>query len=421
MKNSITKTLLCGVMASTFFLINCQKAPSRGIKAQAGGSADVVVDNKLAGKVMVECTPDFVDKYKVSADLVTKLTAATQKLDGLDETQKSTLSASAKTAGDSVTAALDAITKIQLDADGCTVTDKTTSKKTPYLKAEIKAQYDKIVLAMHEKANIDVDTYYQSAVDTKKAFDEAKAAKVATAAADVEIKGLKQNMKFIVSDALAAVLKDDNVAGVVYFKQGKIMDKPTTEEQTKDRADLTLSSCEIGSGSGNAEKGEEAVVTSFVNPVTKDATKKRYTLSVVLTIKSVMIKIDCLIADNMSKSVGSAFRLVFGHNLKTQAQIDSEKKKADIAQGILDGKRAAKLELSNTADENVKTAQAAVDAIDKEIAAAVEAKDDTKSTTLNEKRVELVATLEKAKVDQVAAQADLLEATSVQARSAVRN
>ncbi|MCC2679486.1 MAG: hypothetical protein K0R29_2062 [Pseudobdellovibrio sp.] len=36
MKPTFSKALVCGILASTFFIINCQKAPSRGVKADSG-------------------------------------------------------------------------------------------------------------------------------------------------------------------------------------------------------------------------------------------------------------------------------------------------------------------------------------------------------------------------------------------------
>lgn len=39
MKNTLSKALLCGVLASSFLLVNCQKAPNRGVKADTDPNA----------------------------------------------------------------------------------------------------------------------------------------------------------------------------------------------------------------------------------------------------------------------------------------------------------------------------------------------------------------------------------------------
>ncbi len=102
MKNLLSKTLLCGVLASSFLLVNCQKAPNREVKAEVAPTAkpsaakmgvctqavlnedktlkeksdainiELKKDGALTGDPANALT-DLANKYKMQADALTKL------------------------------------------------------------------------------------------------------------------------------------------------------------------------------------------------------------------------------------------------------------------------------------------------------------------------------------------------------------
>ena len=68
MKNTLSKILICGVIASSFILVNCQKAPSsRGVKGTKGSPATAAekAAAESAKSYVVKCSPDFLDEYKI--------------------------------------------------------------------------------------------------------------------------------------------------------------------------------------------------------------------------------------------------------------------------------------------------------------------------------------------------------------------
>ncbi len=66
MKNTFSKTLICGIIASSFILVNCQKAPTgRGVKGTAGTPQTPADKAAEAAKavVVVKCSPEFAKEY----------------------------------------------------------------------------------------------------------------------------------------------------------------------------------------------------------------------------------------------------------------------------------------------------------------------------------------------------------------------
>ena len=59
MKNLLSKSLLCGVLATSFLIINCQKAPDRPVKA---AGADSSKPAPFAFKEAT-CTDNEITKY----------------------------------------------------------------------------------------------------------------------------------------------------------------------------------------------------------------------------------------------------------------------------------------------------------------------------------------------------------------------
>lgn len=108
MKNLFTKTLLCGVLATSFLLINCQKAPNREVKPKVDPTAkptakmgvctkDVLLESKELNSqldaIKVELKKDTVDKDALTGmankfkEQVEKLTVEIEKIK-IDEKTK---------------------------------------------------------------------------------------------------------------------------------------------------------------------------------------------------------------------------------------------------------------------------------------------------------------------------------------------
>ncbi|AGH94423.1 hypothetical protein [Pseudobdellovibrio exovorus] len=91
MKNPLSKALLCGVLASTFVLLNCQKPPDRGVKAEitpnaktSGGPAAVVAD----------CSQEALTAISSRGEILTQINVLVEdskKEGGLDQAQKQQL------------------------------------------------------------------------------------------------------------------------------------------------------------------------------------------------------------------------------------------------------------------------------------------------------------------------------------------
>lgn len=399
---SLTKTLLCGVMATTFFLINCQKAPNRGVKAQGGNGSITTPDGKtVTEEVFVECSPAFVTAYTEADKLVKEFAtkAAALKSDSLNS-EKDEVIAQEKVVRSKVNDAVAEITKIKADATACKLKDPKTQKESIYTIANIKGSLDKVNLDLAKK---EVKTEGLSEAEDRKAAANEKRKQDLV---KKSLEGLSQNMEFNISEKLAEVMKKSNVGGVVYFKAGNIIERPSTETLEKDRKDTSLTICEIGEGSGDVEKADKAKVTSIDMETAKDTKTNRYKLSVVLDVKSVLVNLDCLVSnsDAEKKLSGKAFRNVFGKNLLTDANIEAEKKKADAKKVTLD---QAKTEVTKR-DESVSAQEKAIvnktTALTEKEAQLAEAnaaatKDEAKIKSLTEEVAQLKSSIEDLKKD----------------------
>ena len=144
MKNSISKTLLCGILASSFLLANCQPGPKRAVKGQTGTTPDTTTTKPQVVAKSVECSKDFLDSYYASFDkqdaLVKRVQAINHKtVAAADASDKVDLTTKANELAVLLKPVNAAITKMG-DADNCTITDaKDKSKKTIDFKNYMKA------------------------------------------------------------------------------------------------------------------------------------------------------------------------------------------------------------------------------------------------------------------------------------------
>jgi len=73
MRNVLSKALICGVLASTTIMVNCQKAPSRGVRAGTDGGSQATTS--VAPKIGA-CTDEIIEQLQSRKAAVTALTAA---------------------------------------------------------------------------------------------------------------------------------------------------------------------------------------------------------------------------------------------------------------------------------------------------------------------------------------------------------
>lgn len=140
MRNVLSKALLCGVLASTVIMVNCQKAPSRGVRA---GTDDGQAKTNVAAKIGT-CTDEIIAQLRSRAESIVALNAAIAEANqarsespdnSIGEPVKQNLlsKASDVAAADSaVVASIQALQVSGAPADGCNGSDiapNSTAKK----------------------------------------------------------------------------------------------------------------------------------------------------------------------------------------------------------------------------------------------------------------------------------------------------
>lgn len=402
MKNSLSKTLLCGVMASTFLLINCQKAPSRGVKADAGGGAAATEDiqTKLAGKVVAECTDSFlkpleearVARMKIDQTM-TEVKAGKKTLTEADKTEIAKIRQDIIDRNALVKTEMSQMKNGEKAAEAC----MTKDKKQGSLFEEVIGKMATVISELGIAVGAD-DEAQKTALEERKERDR----KVTEA---IE-KQVSIGMKLVVSKELAEALKTANKNGVVYFKYNSIVTQNSSYET--DKKDTSKTICELRDIS--ADEGSLAASDEVIVNVAEASRieNERAMYKVRLGKGDVFYTIYCMIAKGKEKVMSTEFRNAFGENLLTQKQIDAKKAKVTgDAKSNLE-KAKAELVVKAKAFDDAQAAkdkvQAEIDAKDKEIAAANENKDNTRVKNLNEEKIVLDAKLGKANLDLAAAQ-----------------
>lgn len=129
MKNALSNALLCGVLASTFILVNCQKPPDRGVRANISPNARASAQPKLA-----TCNDAALAAINVRKPLVEqawqRIRASTPPL---DDASKQELQNIATQLNEATTAAVAAIQALQADggaqAEGCKEIDAANNNR----------------------------------------------------------------------------------------------------------------------------------------------------------------------------------------------------------------------------------------------------------------------------------------------------
>ncbi len=290
MNNLLSKRLLCGVIATSFFLINCQKAPNRPVKPSTDGNGKIAATAKT-----VDCTPDMItaltERTTLRAD-IDNLTKDPTKL-GAPEKENlqkliNDLYAKSKAAYDLIKAAKVATAA----ADSCKQPDPQNAK-TPKVN---------MISAMSDADRITALGVQKITGQSNDILDNVPvilmAGKVLNISAD-----------------MAAMLSDEkNLNGAKMLVEGQIVDGGAALEALK--ADKKKSACIVTLTDKKAvAEGAKATITSL-SAARVDEKSKRVTVDLVFGIQETtegnrLMNMSCIIADasdansEMLKSLGS--------------------------------------------------------------------------------------------------------------------
>lgn len=265
MKNLLSKSLLCGVLASTFLIVNCQKAPNRAVKAEVTPPA------KLTAVKSAACTDQVTKELQILSQLDEVLKASMSKADSdLAAENKKVADAQKKAdeaaAGPDKDAALKALeeakkslaalttkTNKELTADvnklhaqsknvikeiqNIEVGDKkeaaeacTDSKgKTRYIKNIVNVTLEK-GKEVKAKTGLDNDATKEQPVQAEEALTDGLVLKIKKELADFlsDVKNIRGQNSAIVAgailsgDAAAAALKDVNVTACALMSENVV-------------------------------------------------------------------------------------------------------------------------------------------------------------------------------------------------------
>ena len=392
MKNTFSRTLICGIIASSFILVNCQKAPTgRGVKGTAGTPQTPADKAAEAAKavVVVKCSPEFVKEYENWMENFKSYEAKNLKnvtsKDEVDEDLKVELKDLAKKLEETNSSVKSEIKKLQAAQDKI-ATEKKQDKKNLdgcYIKESTKNEYPFETIEMQtNKALAKVRDL--TGRESAGASSHDKEVELRNAHSDVT-----KGAKFYVSEELNNALDSADMDSV-YFKEGKAL--TGEEEKKKALASSMLSVCYIKTSEGKLKDLDVTMDSLKDEKVGQVGTKVRY--KIVMSSGGDTYMLGCDIPAKKTLAVG--FREAMGKLLQSKEQREKAKEavttKAEKEKAEADKKKAEKEEKDKKAAED-KANKAAEDKAKKEIIEKAK-KDNKKPLTDEEMKVAVRKALE---------------------------
>ncbi|MEQ1722034.1 MAG: hypothetical protein ABL930_02585 [Pseudobdellovibrio sp.] len=317
MKNLLSKSLLCGVLASTFLIVNCQKAPNRAVNAKVTPAAKPSEVKKAA------CSEGVVNEAKLAKEMQDALN---KELETVKDKTPADLSPEQKdkltllinnlyAQSNKLIAAIQAI-KIgdkKEDAQACKVADSTKEYDVNGIRGSVATKGKEV----KDKTGLDND-----------------AAKNAPAAEEALTVG--QELK--ASAELAKVLSDDtNSKGVVAIVNSAIV----KTDAAKAIADKAVTSCTLLINTKEEVKDGQTLKVLSISDVTKDAKSSRNVVSVFLAplndseAGQAAMSLECNLAEGKEKAAAVEVRKALGtlvSKLEVKAAIPATKTSGDSSQ-----------------------------------------------------------------------------------------
>ncbi len=373
MKNTFSKSLLCGIIASTFLLANCQKAPSgRGVKSQVGdpGPATDTTEGKVSpagdvGLAMAKCSSEFNKAYdslwKISKD-VEKLESKKDEPDlkekmlnhrpEVQEAAKKALAEMAKLTPDSV---LDKDRKIIVKTtttnklDGC----YTEDKKTTYTIKIINQILEDTEMRITKVTNVDSPTAIAGRARLEKRQIERM-----------------QKLSYKVAKDFNELLEDVTSESSKHIVEGKIAEKNDFDENQKNKEKAV---CYISLSPKKLDDDKLVLKTIIVTDPVTDGGKKLFSVRFENGISgadgSDTYEVKCSIPAKLSvvegftKAVGTLLTVVTENEKSTSEKVKAANEQVGDKDKIADKDKAAVTSKLTTKTSNVSETAASAKAL----------------------------------------------------------
>ncbi len=304
MKNLLSKAMLCGVLASTVVLVNCQKAPNKPVKPTVNQAGKV--QGADAAK-MTLCTADMLKEIASTKEASAKLADAIKKAEKENVTRLSNeLKAQTEKAAGLIKAVKVGEGDKKQDAEGCNEHEGNDVKKK-LIKAHTIKDMSGVINGLGLEAK-------------KLSGEDNDITKGITAQSNAIVQGA---MIQVTSVDLAKALSDDaNANGAVVISNGKLLKDAEAKAALENEA---VTACSLG-----LTIKEEVKVGSFVKVLSLEAkgiteSQKRNTLSVImardakangadadLESGTAVLALNCNIAKGKEKVAGEEVRKALG-------------------------------------------------------------------------------------------------------------
>ncbi len=341
MKNSFSKTLICGVIASSFILINCQKAASgRGVKGIRSGTDDskvtstatstekaadeVAKPNEATEVFLIKCSPEFMSQYGTWIKTIESKDVSnirSLKKEDVVETQKQDLIQLAKRIDSETKSVRSEFDKLQASQDKADENKSIKKNLDGCFIGEGKDRTEYLILKIEENAN---NIAFRIAELTGEETPSALAGK--NEAKQREEKSLNEsdvtkNARYYISDELNQAF-DDAKVDESFFMDGKVLSGESNLNKAK--ADESSSVCFTSDTSGKIED-----LKTTLNALSTEANEKaagKTTHKIRFANEGRFYTLSCVIPT--AKKLADGFSLAMGDLLQTKNQLHKKQKVA---------------------------------------------------------------------------------------------
>ncbi len=307
MNKTISKALLCGLVASTFILVNCQNDPAkRGVKADVGTPAATDANGKIAAANFPTCSPDLLSAYNIFKKVIVSS-------DSLLNIKKEDVTASVSdsllrqrtelfNAGNGVIKEMDNL-KADPVSTTSTIADsakKTTGSVTGCFKADDKINPITVTKITDEIDRVDKRIASLTGIPS----DRAKLI-------EVERKTKLGKPVYSVSTELNDILGLPSSATNNYLVDGKFTDSATL---VNDQNDKVKSVCRVTSGGSKLDENNSLLI--LVNSLKTKLNADKDIYELVFSAGSDVYQIKCYLPsgvkfdDGLARAVGQNLTLV---------------------------------------------------------------------------------------------------------------
>lgn len=312
MKNAFSNALLCGVLASTFIMVNCQKPPDRGVKANISPNARAAAQPRTA--ICDEASLAALNARKAVLDRAwERVRASTPPLDEPSKQELQNLAEELNTTTNAAVQAIQALRVGEEAADSCKVVDEANNNRVTatYLISDLQSANRQLGSAISDLTGASNPLLEQTPPAGEPPQGETPAGAVSD---DITIAANSEML--IAKEELATILKDARSAmGDSFIVNAAVHGGVNNYNQALQNNNLTV--CKVNVAVENAAIDSEIKIVNLE----EKTENSRAVLDVNIQVGDQVSALSCVIAESARSAAPQAVRTALGDLVKKKEPV----------------------------------------------------------------------------------------------------